>query len=76
MLQTFHDISTSEKFNNDVRHRAKTLLDSLTTFEFILTAQLFLKVFEHTTPLSEYLQTNGNGIYYEPIRWFKTQFMN
>jgi hypothetical protein len=62
MLQTFHDISTSNKFNNDVRYRAKALLDSLTSFEFILTAQLFLKVFEHTTPLSEYLQTTGMDI--------------
>ena len=59
MLQTFHDISLSDKFNNDVRYRAKTLLDSMTSFEFILTAQLFLKVFEHTTPLSQFLQTNG-----------------
>ena len=59
MLQTFHDISTSNRFNNDVRYRAKSLLDSLTNFEFILTAQLFLKIFEHTTPLSEYLQTTG-----------------
>ncbi|KAK7002985.1 zinc finger MYM-type protein 1 [Biomphalaria glabrata] len=59
MLQTFYDISTSNKFNNDIRYRAKALLDSLTSFEFILTAQLFLKIFEHTTPLSEYLQTTG-----------------
>ncbi|KAL4104838.1 hypothetical protein QTP88_020114 [Uroleucon formosanum] len=36
-----------------------SLLQSLTKFETILTAQLYLKIFQRTTPLSKYLQTDG-----------------
>jgi len=36
-----------------------SLLQSLTKFETMLTAQLYLKIFQRTTPLSKYLQTDG-----------------
>lgn len=36
--------------------------DSTTGFQFIFKAQLPLKLFEHTTPLCQYLQTNGMDI--------------
>jgi len=34
-------------------------MQSLTKFQTILTAQLYLKIFQRTTPLSKYLQTDG-----------------
>lgn len=51
--------SNNEDFNNDCRCTAMSLLQSLTKFETILTAQLYLKIFQRTTPLSKYLQTDG-----------------
>ena len=40
-----------------VKAKANGYLDSLLKFETILTAQVYLQVFSHTTPLSKYLQT-------------------
>ncbi|KAI4818096.1 hypothetical protein KUCAC02_011459 [Chaenocephalus aceratus] len=36
--------------------------ESLLKYETILTAQIFLRIFEHTSPLSKYLQTAGLDI--------------
>lgn len=52
-------IQNTENFNNDAKYKATTYLKDLTNFETIITAQLFLKIFQNTTPLSKYLQTNG-----------------
>ena len=62
VIQTFQDTSVSSKFNNDVRYKAKCILDSLLQFKTILIAQMFLCIFEETTPLSLYLQTRGMDI--------------
>ncbi|KAL4089495.1 hypothetical protein QTP88_024521 [Uroleucon formosanum] len=51
--------SNNEDFNSDCRCTAMSLLQSLTKFETILTAQLLLQIFQRTTPLSKYLQTDG-----------------
>lgn len=60
IIQAFQLIAqNTEHFNNDARYKATTYLNSLTNFETIITAQLFLKIFQNTTPLSKYLQTNG-----------------
>jgi len=52
-------VQNTEHFNNDARYKATTYLNGLTNFETIITAQLFLKIFQSTTPLSKYLQTSG-----------------
>ncbi|KAL4120273.1 hypothetical protein QTP88_012995 [Uroleucon formosanum] len=51
--------SNNEDFNNDCGCTAMSLLQSLTKFKTILTAQLYLKIFQRITPLSKYLQTDG-----------------
>lgn len=45
-----------------VRAKAQGFLDTLLKYEVILTAQTFLRVFQHTSPLSKYLQTQGMDI--------------
>lgn len=42
-----------------VRARAKGYIESLLKHETVLTAQIFLRIFEITSPLSRYLQTSG-----------------
>lgn len=41
------------------RVKATGFMEGLLKYETILTAQTFLRVFEHTGPLSKYLQTSG-----------------
>ena len=42
-----------------VRAKAKGYFESFLKHETILTAQIFLRIFEITSPLSNYLQTSG-----------------
>lgn len=51
--------SNNENFNSDTRSTANSLLKALMKYETVMTAQLFLKIFSRTTPLSKYLQTEG-----------------
>lgn len=46
----------------NVRTKARGYKEGLLRYETILTAQLFLRIFEHTSPLSKYLQTGGMDI--------------
>ena len=41
------------------RVKAKGYIEGLLKYEKILTAQIFLRIFEHTSPQSKYLQTSG-----------------
>jgi len=59
LLETLQEISTSTKFNPDVRYKASTLFEKFQTFEILITAHIFLRIFSCTTPLSQYLQTKG-----------------
>lgn len=59
LVHSLYLISSSEKFNKNTRSDALTLLNSLTKFEIIITANIYLKIFQTTTPLSNYLQTSG-----------------
>lgn len=45
-----------------VRVKARGFLEALMRCETVLTAQLFLRIFEVTTPLSKYLQSQGLDI--------------
>lgn len=53
-----------EKDNEKATARTKAFgfKEGLLKYETILTAQIFLRVFEQTTPLSKYLQTEGMNI--------------
>lgn len=46
----------------NVRNKARGYRDGLLRYETVLTAQIFLRVFELTSPLSKYLQTEGMDI--------------
>ncbi|KAI2644925.1 4-diphosphocytidyl-2-C-methyl-D-erythritol kinase [Labeo rohita] len=46
----------------NARSKAKGYRDGLLRYETVLTAQLFLRIFEFTSPLSKYLQTSGMDI--------------
>lgn len=57
-----------EKIEKDVtikpaiRSKAQGYKDALLKYETILTAEIFLRIFEQTSPLSKYLQTSGMDI--------------
>ncbi|KAJ8369227.1 hypothetical protein SKAU_G00092550 [Synaphobranchus kaupii] len=44
------------------RVKARGYLEALLRYETILTAQVFLRIFEQTSPVSKYLQTSGMDI--------------
>lgn len=56
LILTLQYIATTIKFQPNVRIKAKSFLDSLIKFETILTAKLFLQIYDITTPISKYLQ--------------------
>ncbi|XP_064077653.1 uncharacterized protein LOC135195320 [Macrobrachium nipponense] len=58
VLLTLATIQEHETMEADVRSKVKAYIESLLKYETILTAQIFLRIFEPTTPLSKYLQTN------------------
>lgn len=43
----------------EIRVRSKSYKDGLLRYETIVTAFVFLTIYDHTTPLSNYLQTSG-----------------
>ncbi|XP_075070610.1 uncharacterized protein LOC142159784 [Mixophyes fleayi] len=59
LVVTLAKIKESPRCKVEVRLKAETYLESLLKYETILTAQIFLRIFELTSPLSDYLQTSG-----------------
>ncbi|XP_053274770.1 uncharacterized protein LOC128436886 isoform X1 [Pleuronectes platessa] len=62
VLCTLSAIQDQTTVKSNVRSKARGYKDGLLRHETILTAQLFLQIFEKTTPLSKYLQTGGMDI--------------
>lgn len=69
LVDTLHNISSSctgedndLNFSDAIRGKASNLLQNLCKFETILTAQLYLRLFQSTSPLSKFLQTSGIDI--------------
>ena len=54
-----YELSQSADFNVPTRAEARTLLEKFLRYETVLTAVVFSRIFEITSPISEYLQTNG-----------------
>ena len=52
-------LRNSEKQNSSTRTQAADLKDKLLSYEIILTAMVFLSIFQFLTPLCNYLQTAG-----------------
>ncbi|XP_063915502.1 uncharacterized protein LOC135131621 [Zophobas morio] len=60
VIDTLEKIEKNDKINpDDTRVTAKNHKDNLLKYENIITAQIFLKIFSITGPLSRYLQTRG-----------------
>ena len=59
LVLCLNKVSNCPNFTGQHRSEAKALQDKLLDFEVILTAFIYLRIFKHTTPLSDYLQTAG-----------------
>ncbi|XP_033996627.1 uncharacterized protein LOC117490951 [Trematomus bernacchii] len=59
LVSTLTRIEEDDSMKPHVRAKARGYTESLLRFETILTAQIFLRIFEITSPLSKYLQTSG-----------------
>ena len=59
VLQTMEEKSTSDNFNDEIRYRVISFLKKLDNFDTILTGQMYLLIFQSTTPSSLYLQMQG-----------------
>jgi len=62
VVLTLSAIEEDDTMKSPVRVKARSYIEGLLRYETILTAQLFLKIFEYITPLSKYLQTKGMDI--------------
>lgn len=49
----------SKQHDAATRTEAKGMLDGFLKYETVLTAYVFMHIFQHVTPVSEYLQTSG-----------------
>lgn len=58
LIMALEEMSFSMEFNSSTRFTAGSLLEKLIKFETVLTGKMYLKLFEFTSPLSKYLQTN------------------
>ncbi|XP_060855244.1 uncharacterized protein LOC132932916 [Metopolophium dirhodum] len=62
VLISLHAIEDSVQFTPDVRYKATSFKESLLKYSTLLTAFLYMRIFEITTPLSKYVQTSGMDI--------------
>ncbi|XP_046870317.1 uncharacterized protein LOC124489198 isoform X2 [Hypomesus transpacificus] len=62
VVSTLSAIMKLKSLASNARNKARGYRDGLLRYETVLTAQLFLRVFEFTSPLSKYLQTGGMDI--------------
>ncbi|RXN16717.1 zinc finger MYM-type 1-like protein [Labeo rohita] len=62
VLSTLTAIQELKTVKGNVRTKARGYKEGLLRYETILTAQLLLRISEHTSPLSKYLQTEGMDI--------------
>lgn len=58
LVLTLIAIRENTHMASPVRTKAKGYVENLLKYETILTAQIFLRIFEHTAALSKYLQTS------------------
>ncbi|KAI2646688.1 Zinc finger MYM-type protein 1 [Labeo rohita] len=73
VLSTLTAIQELKTVKGNVRTKARGYKEGLLRYETILTAQLFLRIFELTSPLSKYLQTEGMDILSAHRRVMSTQ---
>ena len=59
MVVTLKHVGESADFSLSVRHEATILGDNLCKFQTVLVAFVYIRIFDITTPVSDYLQTSG-----------------
>lgn len=59
LLLILQTVCNSPDFSNNVRYEAQALLQNLCKHSVILTAFTFIRIFDITTPVSDYLQSTG-----------------
>lgn len=59
LVLTLLAVQEDKTMKPTARAKMKGYIEGLLKYETILTAQIFLRVFEQTSPLSKYLQTSG-----------------
>ncbi len=59
LLQTLQKITSSKEFDHKATYEASALYEKWIKFETILTAFVFMRLFQYSTPVSKYLQTKG-----------------
>lgn len=57
LVNTLFQIHDNPRFKTQARANARAYMESLLKYETVLTAQLFLRIFAQTAPLSKYLQS-------------------
>ncbi|KAK9528098.1 hypothetical protein VZT92_014591 [Zoarces viviparus] len=62
VLHTLSAIQDGETINATARVNAQDYIGQLMKYETIITAQIFLRIFQVTSPVSKYLQTSGMDI--------------
>jgi len=62
LLIALYKMSQSDTLNSKIKYNARSLLDNFTKFETIVTANMYLKIFVHTSALSKYLQTRNMDV--------------
>ncbi|KAJ3595631.1 hypothetical protein NHX12_004934 [Muraenolepis orangiensis] len=62
VLFTLMSIQEQKTAKSNIRTKARGYKEGLLRYETILMAQIFLRIFEQTSPLSQYLQTEGMDI--------------
>lgn len=65
LVLTLEFCSGSSITDPKIRSKAQGLLDKFSKYELLVTAHLFMNIFEITTPLSKYLQTKGLDVLQE-----------
>jgi len=56
LLTTLFEIKNDVSITADARYKAIGLIEGLCKYKTILTAQIYLRIFQKTTPLSKYSQ--------------------
>lgn len=59
LVLTLKAVQLDTTMKPTARAKVKGYIEGLLKYETILTAQIFLRIFERTSPLSKYLQTSG-----------------
>ena len=59
LLIVLQHVNETPNFKDNIQYEAKCLRENLSKFETVLVAFVYIRIFEITTPVSDYMQTPG-----------------